>query len=120
MFKCMSFRLDRLCSSREGWDSVHRFNQLNGITPTDLPLSIYNRCVIEVFGGVFLLSVGFKFVTVMAAVVTELSQISHFFSSSLKILMFCLLCVLMYSIAYVDSHCQIECHLPQIVLRILI
>ena len=41
------------------WDSVNQFNHtsLVGIvTPTDRPQSVRNRCVIEVFGGVFVLS----------------------------------------------------------------
>ena len=30
------------------------------VTPTDRPKSVRNRCVIEVFGGVFVLSIGFR------------------------------------------------------------
>ena len=30
------------------------------VTPTDRPKSVRNRCVIEVFGGVCLLSFGFR------------------------------------------------------------
>ena len=30
------------------------------VTQTDRPKSVRNRCVIEVFGGVFVLSIGFR------------------------------------------------------------
>ena len=30
------------------------------VTPTDRPKSVHNRCVIEGFGGVFVLSIGFR------------------------------------------------------------
>ena len=30
------------------------------VTPTDRPKSVRNRCLIEVFGGVFVLSFGFR------------------------------------------------------------
>ena len=30
------------------------------VTPTDRPKSVHNRCVIEVFGGVFVMSIGFR------------------------------------------------------------
>ena len=30
------------------------------VTPTDRPKSVRNHCVIEVFGGVFVLSIGFR------------------------------------------------------------
>ena len=36
---------------------VNRFNhtrRVTAVTPTDRPQSVRNRCVIEVFGGVFL------------------------------------------------------------------
>ena len=40
----------------EGWDPVNRFNHTSWlaiVTPTDRPKSVRNRCVIEVFGGVY-------------------------------------------------------------------
>ena len=44
---------------REGWDPVNRFNHTSWVVivaPTCRPKSVRNRCVIEVFGGVFVLS----------------------------------------------------------------
>ena len=32
---------------------------MTDVTPTDRPKLVGNRCVIEVFGGVFVLSIGF-------------------------------------------------------------
>ena len=52
-------RLHNCCGESEGWDPVNRFNQTSWaavIAPTDRPKSVHNRCVIEVFGGVFVLS----------------------------------------------------------------
>ena len=48
-----------LCSKWEGWDSVNRFHHTGKVvivTPTDRPKSFRNRCVIEVFRDVFVLS----------------------------------------------------------------
>ena len=42
---------------------VNRFNHTSWmalVTPTDRPKSVCNRCVIEVFGEVFVLSIGFR------------------------------------------------------------
>ena len=51
------------------------------VTPTDRPKSVRNRCVIEVFGGVFVLSRRFLDLSVGVGVfVIRLSQISFFFS----------------------------------------
>ena len=51
------------------------------ITPTDRPTSVRNRCVIEVFGGVFVLSRRFwEFSMGVGATVIGLSQIVSFFS----------------------------------------
>ena len=55
----MSFWLHGFCGKWEGWDPVNRFNHTCSVaivTPTDRPKSVRNRCVIEVFGGVFVLS----------------------------------------------------------------
>ena len=71
--------------SGKGWDPVSRFNHTSWVsivTPTDRPKSVRNRCVIEVFGVVFVLtsccvldvSVG------VGAFIIRLSQISSFFS----------------------------------------
>ena len=51
------------------------------ITPTDRPKSVRNRCVIEVIGGVFVLSHCFlDFFVGVRAFVIGLNQISSFFS----------------------------------------
>ena len=52
------------------------------VTPTDCPKSVCNRCVIEVFGRVFVLSRCFlDFSVGVGAFVIGLSQISSFFSN---------------------------------------
>ena len=54
---------------------------MDAVTPTDRPKSIRNRCVIEVFGGVFVLSRCFlDFSVGVGAFVIGLSQISSLFS----------------------------------------
>ena len=51
------------------------------VTPTDRPKSVRNRCVIEVFGGVFVLSIGFRiFCLYRVFFVIGSSHISFFFS----------------------------------------
>ena len=51
------------------------------VTPTDSPKSVRNRCVIEVFGGVLVMSRCFlDFSVGVGAFVIGLSQISFFFS----------------------------------------
>ena len=68
----------------EGLDPVNRFNHTSWeaiVTPTDRPKSVRNRCVIEVFGGVFVLSRCFLDSSVgVGAFVIGLSQITSFFS----------------------------------------
>ena len=63
---------------------VNRFNHTSGmtaVTPTDLPKSVRNRCVIEVFGSVFYVVTLLFYVSVdVGAFVIGLSQISSFFS----------------------------------------
>ena len=44
-------------------------------TPTDRPNSVRNRCVIEIFVGVFVLSIGFEFSVGIRVFVIVLSQI---------------------------------------------
>ena len=52
---------------------------MTAVTPTDRPKSVRNRCVIKVFGGVFMLSRCFLDYSVGVGVfVTGLSQISSF------------------------------------------
>ena len=56
---------------------------MTAVTPTDRPKSVRNRCVIEVFGGVFMLSRCFlDFSVDVRAFVIALSQISSFFSAN--------------------------------------
>ena len=56
---------------------------MTAVTPTDRPKSVRNRCVIEVFGDVFVLSRCFlDFSVSVGSVVIGLSQISSFFSNS--------------------------------------
>ena len=69
----------------EGLDPVNRLNHTSWmtiVTQTDRPKSVRNRCIIEVFGGVFVLSRSFlDFSLDVGAFVIGLSQISSFFSS---------------------------------------
>ena len=84
IFNCVSFRLHDFCGKLEGWDPVNRFNHTSWVaivTPTDRPKSVRNRCVIEVFGGVFVLSCCFLGFSVGEGdFVIGLSQICSFFS----------------------------------------
>ena len=55
----MSFWLHGFCGQWKGWDLVNRFYHNSWVAivdPTDCPNSVRNRCVNEVFGGVFVLS----------------------------------------------------------------
>ena len=65
-----------------GIDPVNRFNRTSWVpiaTPTDRPKSVRNCCVIDVFGGVFVLSRYFlDFSVGVGAFVIGLSQISSF------------------------------------------
>ena len=45
------------------------------VTPTDRPKSVRNRCVIEVFGDFFVLSVGFRISVGIRVFLIGLSQI---------------------------------------------
>ena len=66
---------------------MNQFNHTSGVTavtPTHRRKSVRNRCVIEVFGGVFMLSRCFlDFSVGFGAFVIGLSQISSFFSLNL-------------------------------------
>ena len=81
---CSCPRSHKCCGEWEGWDSVNRFNYTSWVAivfPTDRPKSVRNRCVIEVFGGVFVLSRCFlDFQWMYCAFVIGLSQISSLFS----------------------------------------
>ena len=63
-----------------------RFNHTSRVTiviPTDRPKSARNRCVIEVFGGVFVFSrCCLDFSVGVEAFVIGLSQISFFFTTN--------------------------------------
>ena len=67
------------CCGWEGWDPVNRFNHTSWVavfTLTDRPKSVRNRCVIEVFGGIFVLYLLFlEFSVGVTAFVKGLSQI---------------------------------------------
>ena len=55
----MQISLHSFCSLWEGWVPVNWLNhkcRMAVVTPTDCPKSARNRCVIEVFDGVFVLS----------------------------------------------------------------
>ena len=63
------------------WALVNRFNHISGVadeTQTDRPKSVRNRCVIEVFGGVFVMLRCFlDFSRGVMAFVIWLSKISY-------------------------------------------
>ena len=81
---CSCPRFHNCCRELEGWDPGNRFNHTSWVaivTPTDRPKSVWNRCVIEVFGCFFMLSRCFlDFSVGVGAFVIGLSQISSFFS----------------------------------------
>ena len=62
IFKCVSFWLHGFCGKMEFRYSLSGLTTPVGwlVTPTDRPKSVRNRFVIEVFGGVFVLSIGFR------------------------------------------------------------
>ena len=82
---CLCPRLHNCCGEWEGWDPVNWFNHTSWVaivTQTGRPKSARNCCVIEVFGGVCVLSRCFlDFSVGVGAFVIGLSQISSFFSS---------------------------------------
>ena len=65
-----------------------RFDHTSWVTvvlTTDCPKSVRNRCIIEVFGGIFVLSCCFfDFSLDVGAFFIGLSQISSFFSSLIR------------------------------------
>ena len=85
IFQCVSFWLHGCCGYWEGWALVNQFNHTSGVSvvpPSDLPKSVRNGCVIEVFGGVFVLSrCFFDFSVGVGAFFIGLSQISSLFST---------------------------------------
>ena len=59
---CVSFWSHSFWSYWEGWNPVNRFNHTSWVavvSPTDRHNLAHNRCVIEVFGSVFVLSLCF-------------------------------------------------------------
>ena len=80
----MPIWLHGFCSKWEGWDPVNRFNHTSVVaivTQTDRPKSVRNRCVIEVFCCVFVLSRCVLDSSVgVGTIVIGLSQISSFIS----------------------------------------
>ena len=75
---------------QEGWDPVNRFNHTSWVTivtPTNRPKSVRKSCLIEVFGGVFVLSRCVLDLSVVGvgAFVIRLSQISSFFSHTWRV-----------------------------------
>ena len=79
----------------------HNFNSWVVIdTPTDRPKSVRNHCVIEVFGGVFVLSRCFlDFSVGVGALFIGLSQISFFFS----LYMYIFICIVKLSACIVKN-----------------
>ena len=80
---CSWHRLHNCCAEWKGWDPVHWSNHTSWVAvvnPTDRSKSVRNRCVIEVYCGVCVLSRCFLAFSVnVGAFVIELSQISSFF-----------------------------------------
>ena len=72
-----------LVSGRVGIPSTGLTTLMAVVTPTDRPKLIRNRCVIEVFSSLFVLSRCFLDLLVgVGASVIAISQISYFFSYS--------------------------------------
>ena len=73
-------RLLRLVGRLGTRKPVNHTSWMTVVTPTDRPKSVRNCCVIEVFGGVFVLSFCFDFSVGIGVFIIGLSQISFFFS----------------------------------------
>ena len=82
--ECSCILLHNCFGEWDGWDPVNWFNHTSFVaiaTPTDRPKSVRNRCVIEVFCGVFVLSFCFLDLSVhVGFFLIRLSQTSSFFS----------------------------------------
>ena len=73
-------RLLRLVGRLSARNRFNHTSRVTFLTQTDRPTSVRNRCVIRVFGGVFVLSRSFLDYHVdEGTFVTGLSQISSFF-----------------------------------------
>ena len=80
--KCMFFWLHSCCGKWEGWARklVYHTSWVAVVIPTDRPRSVRNRCVIEYFVALFVLSLcPFDISVGVGASVIGLSQISFFF-----------------------------------------
>ena len=58
-YYCSGPRLHNCCGEWDGLDPINWFNHISLVAiicPTNRPKSVCNRCVIEVFGGVSVLS----------------------------------------------------------------
>ena len=94
-------------------------------TPTERPKSVHHRCAIKSFGGVFVLSIGFRIFCWYRGFVIGLSQISFFFSlpdrtTALEFDKYCFITEYMYFINEYMCTCiyiylQIVCY-PQTIL----
>ena len=83
IFKCVSLWIHGCCGKWEGW--VHKPDNHTSwvavVSPTDRPKSVRNRCVIELFVALFVLSpCPFDITTGVGAFVRGLSQTSSLFS----------------------------------------
>ena len=58
ILKCVSFLLHGCCGEWESWTHkpVNHTSWMTVVTPSDRPKSVRNRCVIELFGDIFVLS----------------------------------------------------------------
>ena len=81
---CVSFWLHNFCGYWEGWDPINRFYHISLttiVTPIYRSKSVWNRCVIGVFGGAFVLSLDFHFLMVLGIFVIGLGQISYVYGN---------------------------------------
>ena len=83
IFKCVSFWLHSCCGEWECWarKPVNHTSWVTVVTPTDLPKSVRNRCVIELFYGVICVVTLPFWQFCWGGFVIGLSQIFSFFSS---------------------------------------
>ena len=86
ILKCVSFWLQGCCGEWEGWarKPLNHISLMVVVTRTDCPNSVRNRCVIELFVALFVLSLcPFDISVGVGAFVIWLSQISSFLSACL-------------------------------------
>ena len=84
MYRLETSSFFRFCCKWQGCDHVIQFYHTSWVavvTPTDRPKSVRNRCVIEAFSGLYVLSLCLLEIFVGVGVFDiGLSQISFFFS----------------------------------------